>query len=352
MKKVSKITSSHYILPSKVLKNEDLLDRFDEKKLKGISKLSGIYERRVAPENVTAVDLGTECAQRMIDSLNVDKSSIDMIIFVSSTPDYILPPSSYVIHKNLGLQECCGAFDVPMGCPALPYSLSIANGLIASGQSKKILLIIADTVTKLLNPKDRGLVTLHGDGSASFIIEKSKNDFGIESIELFADSSNWDKLLVPAGGMRKRCSEKTKIDFEYDNGSFVNDENLQMNGAAVFHFGISTIPNAIKNFMKKHDIGNDDISLLLLHQANKMMLDQIYRTLNIESYKQFFFMEKIGNLGAASSPVLLAEALRTKKINHLDRVLSCAFGVGLSWGICSIKFENPETIASRSSTEF
>lgn len=346
----SKITASHYVLPSQSLTNEDLFKRFDPKKIKGISKLSGIYERRIAPKDVTSVDLGTESARRMIESCNIDKNSIDMLIFVSPTRDYILPQSAAIIHNKLSLSEHCGTFDIVMGCPALPYSLGVANGLIASGQCSKILLIIADTITKLVNPKDRGLVPLHGDGAASFIIEKSSSDDGIEFVETFTDSKNWDVLIVPAGGCRRPYDESTQIESVDESGNIVSPENLQMNGAAVFHFSISKIPETIKNCLEKHNFSLDRYKLVLLHQANKMMLDNIYNSIKATQEQRFFFMENVGNLSAASTPVLLAEAMRTKKISKGDNVLLSSFGVGLSWGVCSVKFGN--FIASTADVEY
>lgn len=352
MKFFSKISASHYVLPKKALSNEELSERFGEKKVRGISKLSGISERRVADENVTAVDLGAEAAARLIAEKGIDASSFDMLVFVSSTGDHILPQSASIVHERLGFPESCGAFDMVLGCPAFPYGMGVANGLVASGQCSKILLVFADTVTKLVNPRDRGLVTLHGDGAAVFVIEKSESGEGVEFVETGADSSGWKHLLVPAGGMRMRCGESTKIDREVDAGSFVNDENLQMNGAAVFHFSISKIPGEISKALEKHGAKMEDFDLLLLHQANRMMLDQIYAKLEVPEEKRFFFMEKIGNLGASSTPVLLAEALRSGKIKDNARVLLCSFGAGLSWGTCAVKFGDVSRIAASAGTEY
>lgn len=354
MKIFSKITASNYILPTEVLTNEDLLDRFEEKKLKSISKLSGISKRRIAPEGITAMDLGAEAAKRMIETCGIDKREFDMVIFVTQTGDYILPGSSFLVHERLELPQTCAAFDINAGCAAFPYALTVANGLVASGQFKKVLLILSDTVTKLVHPKDRGLVTLHGDGAACFVVEKTEDgdDCGFEFAEMGSDSSNWRHLMVPDGGMRKPLSESSKIEKTDETGISTSDECLQMNGAAVFHFGISKVPEAIAGLLEKKNRSIDDYNLVLLHQANKMMITQIYNALKVPEEKRFFFMEEIGNLSVASSAVLLAEALRVGKLENGGRVLLSAFGVGLTWATFSIKFAPHSCKAATGSIDF
>ena len=347
----SKISASHYVLPKESLTDEALAERFDPKKVKGISKLSGIRERRIAPEGTTAADLGYEAARRLLESEGIDRSDFDMIIFVTQTPDYILPGNSFIVHERLGLPSACGAFDTSMGCAAMPYGLSISNGLIASGQCRKILLIFSDTISKLVYPKDRSLVTLHGDGAAAFVIEKAEDAYGFEFADIGVDSSNWKQLLVPAGGARLPKSADTRKETVDASGICTTAESLQMNGAAVFHFAISTIPSAIRASLEKRQLSLDSCRYVLLHQANKMMLDNIYNQLKVPEEKRFFFMEKIGNLSLASTPVLLAEALRQGKFAEGGRALMAAFGVGLTWGVFSVNFEAHSVRASRASTD-
>ncbi len=351
MNYISKISASHYVLPKETLTNETLAGRFDAAQLERISKLSGIKERRIAPTGVTSADLGYEAAERLLKSENIGRSDFDMLIFVTQTPDYILPGNGFVVHQRLGLPATCGAFDSSMGCAAMPYGLSIADGLIASGRCKKILLIFADTVSKLIYPKDRSLMTLHGDGAAAFVIEKADGAYGFEFADIGTDSANWKQLIVPAGGARTPRSEDTKKENVDGAGICTTPESLQMNGLAVFHFAISTIPSAARASLEKHGLTLDDCRFVLLHQANKMMLEHIYNQLKVPKEKRFFFMENIGNLSGASTPVLLAEALRQGKFAEGGRALMAAFGVGLTWGIFSVNFAPNSVRASQASTE-
>lgn len=351
MKYFSKITASHYVLPKEVLTDDELSARFDPKKLKGISKLSGIHARRVAPAGVTACDLAFAAADRLLRSESIERSDFDMVVFVTQTPDHLLPATGFILHERLGLPRTCGAFDISLGCPAMPYALSVANGLIASGQCKKILVVFAETITRLVHPKDRTLVPLHGDGAAVFVMERADGDCGFEFADIGADSSGWKHLQVPAGGMRTPRSPETARETVDETGVCTNAESLQMNGAAVFHFAITVIPQAIRESLQKHALTLTDCKLMILHQANKMMLDNIYNQLELPAEKRFFFMEEVGNLSAASTPVTLAEALRQGKLANGGRVLLASFGVGLTWGVYSHLFAPHSVKASQASTD-
>ena len=337
-KAFSKIAACHYVLPKNEEQNSALIGKFGEKKIKNVEKISGIKSRRVAPAGVCASDLGFEAASRMIEKLGIAKDSLDCLIFASQTPDYPLPATAFILHNRLGLSENCGAFDLSIGCPAFPYALSVANGMIASNQCKKILLIIADTITRLINPQDSSLIPLHGDGAAAFVIEKSEGEEGIEGVDLGAYSEMYEALIVREGGMRNPLNENSSIAAPDKFGAVRAPKDLQMDGAAVFHFSLYKVPEQISKTMQKFGLGIENIGKFLLHQANKTMVGQIYKMLEIPPEKQFYFVENIGNLSAASSAVVFVEALRRGEIRKNSRVLVSAFGVGLSWGNALIKF--------------
>lgn len=349
----SNITACHYVLPENIERNSELAERFGEKKMRSVEKISGIVSRRVAPKGVCASDLGFAAAERMIGRLNIDKNEIDCIVFASQTPDYILPATAAVLHERLGLGPHCGAFDVSMGCPAFIYSLSVANGMIASGQCKKILLIVADTITKLINPLDSGLVPLHGDGAACFLVEKSDGERGVEGVDFGTDSSLYRALIVKDGGFRNPLDESSKNPVPDKFGAVRSAKDLQMDGAAVFHFSLYKVPEEISKAMQKFGVSVADFDKVLLHQANRTMVAQIYKMLGVPPEKQFYFVEKIGNLSAASSAVLLVEALRRNAVAKNGRVLISAFGVGLSWGTAVLKTgeDLPKTLSDDSDFE-
>ena len=330
------ITAMHYCLPRRRVTNDELEARFEPKALRSIVKMSGIKERRVTIAGQTALDLGHVAAHRLLLDRGVSPESLDLIVFVSQTPDYQIPASACVLHERLKCGTHCAAFDISLGCSAFPYALSVVNGMVVSGQAKRALLINADALTQVIHPRDRGLVPLHGDGAVATLIEAVADDQpGLGQFLLGTDGTGFRHLMIPASGARLPRSADTKIEIRDDSGSVRTDEHLTMNGPAIFHFSVYKVPEVIKATLDRFALRLEDIDLVLLHQANKTMLDLIYRAVGVPQEKRFFFMEEIGNMSGASTPMVLAEALRQGRIKPGSRTLICSFGVGLSWG-CSI----------------
>ncbi|QYY36186.1 ketoacyl-ACP synthase III [Ruficoccus sp. ZRK36] len=338
------ITAMQYCLPPRVLGQEELAARFGEKQVADIAKLSGITERRIAEPDVTSVDLAECAARRLMAAHAIEPDTIEMIIFASQTGDYQLPASACVLHGRLGLPKTCGAFDIGLGCSAFPYALSVANGLIASGTVKgRVLLINADTLTHIIHPQDRGLVPLHGDGAVAALLEPTTGEDGLLGFELGSDGSGAEHLVVPASGARRPRTAETSREIVDTSGSVTTDEHLHMNGPAVFQFSIREVPAALKRAFEKWQIAPAELDLLVLHQANRMMLDLIYKKAGIGPEQQFFFMEKVGNMSGASSPMALAEAWRSGRLKPGTLIAVAAFGVGLSWGAALIRL--PDSLA-------
>jgi len=333
------ITAIHYCIPNTRLTNEELEQRFDPKALKSIVKMSGIKERRVVRPGQTALDLGFVAAERMLKSRGVQAATLDLIVFVSQTADYQIPASACVLHERLKASENCAAFDINLGCSAFPYALSVVNGMIVSGQARRALLVNADALTQVIHPLDRGLVPLHGDGAVATLVEAVPEEHaGLGKFLLGTDGTGYKHLMIPASGARCPRSEATKVEIRDESGSVRTDEHLAMNGPAIFHFSIYKVPDVIKAALAKFGLTLANIDLVLLHQANTMMLEQIYRVLGVPEEKRFFFMEQVGNMSGASTPMVLAEAVRQGRVRPGSRTLLCSFGVGLSWGVAVIEW--------------
>jgi 3-oxoacyl-[acyl-carrier-protein] synthase-3 len=347
------ITAIHYCLPSRRLSNEELEARFDPKALKSIVKMSGIKERRITAPGQTALDLGQVAAERLLVARGVAATTLDMLVFVSQTPDYQIPASACVLHERLKCSDTCGAFDLSLGCSAYPYSLSVVNGLIVSGQAKRVLLVNADALTQVIHPMDRGLVPLHGDGAVATLVEAvNEEPAGLGRFLLGTDGTGYKHLIIPASGARLPRSADTKTEVRDDAGCIRTDEHLAMNGPAVFHFSVYKVPEVIKTALNRFGLRIEDIDLVLLHQANKMMLDLIYRSLGVPEEKRFFFMENVGNMSGASTPMVLAESIRQGKVKPGSRTLLCSFGVGLSWGVAVIEWPKNGIAPVSASVEF
>ena len=334
------ITAMHYCVPENVLTNDALEERFGQKALKSIAKMAGILERRVVRTGQTASDLAFWAAKRLIEDRQLDPGSIDLLIFASQTGDYQIPATACTLHNRLGLSDRCAAFDINLGCSSFPYSLSVANGMICSRVARRALVLNADTLTTLIHPKDRGLVPLCGDGAVASLLEPAPDDCGFDGFYLGTDGTGAEHLMIPASGARNPRSEETRREFLDDKGNLRTMEHLYMNGPAVFFFSMNKVPEVIRHALDAFGLTLEDIDLVLLHQANKMMVDLIYKALDVPANKQFLFMETVGNLSGASTPLVLCEAWRRGLIRGGSRTLLVAFGAGLSWGITAIRWPN------------
>ncbi len=332
------ITGMHYCVPTRVLGNGELEPRFGEKALASIVKMAGIRERRVVDPGTTAADLAFCAAQRFIAARSIRPEEIDLLVFASLTGDYQLPATACVLHARLGLAETCACFDLGLGCSAFPYAARVAAAMVEAGGFRKALVINAETMTTLIHPMDRGLVPLHGDAAVVSLIEPCAEGEGILWAELGTDGSGYEHLIVPASGARLPRSEATRQEIQDETGVIRTQEHLYMNGPAIFHFSLHKVPEAIHAALQKHGMTLEDFDLVLLHQANRTMVDMIYKTLKVPPEKRFYFLETVGNAGGASSPMLLAEAWRQGRIKPGGRTLLAAFGAGLSWGVLAIQW--------------
>jgi 3-oxoacyl-[acyl-carrier-protein] synthase-3 len=339
-------------VPPKILDNEELIFRFGEKPIKSITKMSGVKKRRVVSDGICASDLSFRAADRLIREKGIKRSSIDLLIFISETPDHLSPPTSCILHDRLNLSQNCGAFDINLGCSALPYGLSLAHSYIKSGLATRVLLLIADALTPIIHPMDRGLVPLHGDAGAALLIDRCDSECGHLGFLLGTDGSGHKHLKVEASGARCPKSEETKKEIADESGSVRTAEHLYMNGPAVFHFSLRKIPTVILEALRKFNLHIGELDLILLHQANKTMIDLIYKHIGASNAQRFLHIENIGNTAAAASPVLLAEAWRQDRILPGSKTLICSFGVGLSWSIAYIKWPCDNSAKINASIEY
>jgi len=332
------------------------VNRFGERTIASISRMSGITERRVADPDCATSDLGVFAAEQLLKCRGLDRESIDLIVVGTETPDFQTPSTACVMHGRLGLRDGCAAFDVSMGCSAFPYALAVVHSMIQAGLAKRAMLVVADTLTKVIHPEDRGLVPLHGDGAMACIVEPSTSTKKEGNVGFFlgTDGKSHHHLMIPASGTRISRGENTRKAYQDESGLTRTLEHMHMNGPAVFSFSLHRVPDMIRKALKGADLKIEDLDLVLLHQANKKMVDQIYTVLGVPEEKRFYFMEKIGNCPAASSAILLAEAWRSKKLQPGMTVLVAGFGVGLSWGIAIMRcpIDVDASLSSDALTEF
>lgn len=292
---------------------------------------TGIERRRVAPDGICSSDLCLEAAEKLIADLEWNKNEIECLIFVSQTPDYILPATSCILQERLGLSKECMAFDISLGCSGWIYGLSVLSSIISSGAIKKGLLLAGDTVTKTKSPLDKTTYPLFGDAGTATALEYKEGAEGIYSY-LSTDGSSHDVIIIEDGGYRNPVTKESLEIREQEDGSVRNRLQSYLDGTSVFTFGISQTPRAIRQLLERSGINGEDIDYYIFHQANMLMNEKIREKLKIPPAKVPYVLRDFGNTSSTSIPLTMINNLKENLREQPLRLACCGFGVGLSWG--------------------
>lgn len=312
--------------PEKILSNLDLekmIDTSDE----WILSRTGIAERRIVEPEVATSDLAYEASIKALEDASMDPEDIDGIVVGTITPDYIFPSTACVLQSLLGANNAF-AFDVLAGCSGFIYALHVAKGLIQSGGSKNLLVVGAETVSKIMNYEDRTTCILFGDGAGAAVITTTDTP-GILSSCLGANGDGGKFLYMPAGGSRMPTSEET-----VKNGSHF----LRMEGKEVFKEAVKALQSSTLEAIKQADITPDDIDLLIPHQANYRIIEAVRKRLELPEEKVFSNLDRYGNTSSASVPIALDEAVKSGRLKRGDIVVFSAFGAGFTWGASVVRW--------------
>lgn len=317
------IKSIEYYFPKKVEKNPD----------NRLTKKTGILQRHICEDNQTASDLAYEAAQKLFNN-GVKKENIDFIILCTQSPDYFLPTTACILQDRLGLAKNCGAFDFNLGCSGYIYGLSIAKGLIESGQAQNILFLTSETYSKYINENDGAIKPLFSDGASATLISAIQAEkTGLDGFVLGSNGSGYNNLIVPVGGMREPFG-KTKIkEYIDDFGNYRTNYNLCMKGSAISDFALEVVPDTLNKVLEKCGLSKSDIDYFVFHQANKFMLDFLQMKCDLMD-ANYYNDVSLGNTVSSSIPIALKDMIKSNK--NIKKVLSIGFGVGLSWGGCVI----------------
>ncbi len=327
-------------LPAHVLTNEELAERFPGWSADKIADKTGILERRIAAPGETALDLGAEAALKLLDTGACRRDEIEFLIFCTQAGDHILPTSACILQERLGLPTSVGALDINLGCSGFVYGLSLAAGLIASGAARRVLLVTADTYSKYIHPRDKSVRTLFGDGAAATLVAAETTDdrARIGPFVFGTDGRGADRLIVEAGGFRLPASADTCVEVEDRSGNVRTRGHLFMDGAAVMAFTLREVPRAYRALLEKVGATPDEFDYVVLHQANKFMLDALQKKLELSDDKLPRRYEDIGNTVSSTIPFVLAGLFEQGRLTARTRVMLIGFGVGLSWAAASITF--------------
>lgn len=315
-------------LPEARLTNADLAALYGDWSADKIFDKTGIAERRIAADGETALDLGVAAARKL--GTKVDLSGVDFLIFCTQAPDYILPTSACILQDRLALPTSVGALDINLGCSGFVYALSLAVGMIAAGSARQVLIITADTYSKYIHPQDRSVRTLFGDGAAASLVVADPWA-GIGPFVFGTDGSGAGSLIVKAGGYRRPASAETAIEATDRSGNVRSAGHLFMDGAAVMNFTLRVVPQALNQLLDRTGLARDDFDHVVLHQANRFMLDALQKKLKLTDAQVPRRHEDIGNTVSSTIPFVLADLADRGELVPGTRLMLLGFGVGLSW---------------------
>lgn len=315
-------------LPHRVLTNEDLAAIFPEWSSSKIEKKLGIKNRHIAADEETALDMASQACKKLLNTL--DKSKVDFILLCTQSPDYYLPTSACILQDKLGLSTDIGALDFNLGCSGFIYGLSLAKGLLQANIAYGVLLVMSETYTKHLHPKDKGNRSIFGDGAAAVFLDKDDLP-KIKEFALGTDGRGWSNLIVPNGGLKNRQTKDTH-DWTDENGILRNNNNLYMNGPEIFNFTIEAVPKLVDQVLRMNNISLEEVDYVIFHQANQYMLQYLREIIGIPVDKYYIDMQETGNTVCATIPLALDKCLSQGLVKAGDRVLLAGFGVGYSYG--------------------
>ena len=333
-------------LPDQVFDLTELYDIYNRKEIDEIINANGISKIRIAPEELCASDLCEKAAQQILDNENREK--IGAVVFVSQTPDYLLPSTSASLQHRLGLSKNVAAFDISTGCAGYIYGLFQAALLVSSGSCEAVLVCAGDVITRYVNLLDKSNRTVLGDAGSATIVEKGTGDM---AFSFMTDGSGAEHLIIPAGGARYPADENSEMVSVREDGNMRSDEDIFMHGLEIMNFSIREVPGTIDAVLAEKGWDKSDVTLFGFHQANRFMLNYLRKIIRAPAESVPIAMGETGNTGPASIPLMLAlEHERLSEENRLKKTVLCGFGVGLSCAAAALdlsqaKIKSPKEVA-------
>ena len=336
----SYIKAISYHLPDQVLTNNDLAVKFPDLKIDDLTRLTGVKKRHIAADDETAADLAFEAAKKLFAEHDISPAAIDHIIFCAQGADFITPSTACILQDRLSIPQQAGALDINQGCTGFIYSLSVANGLIATGNARNVLLLTAVNISELIHPDDKSNRAIFGDGASATLVTSNEeaSQSGIGDFVFGTDGKGYDAIIIKDGGARFPYLKNDAKDYTDEAGNIRNDRNFYMNGSRVFTFSVKMVPNMIRQLLEKSGITENDVDMYVLHQANQIILESIFRKMKIPKEKTLYHLENCGNTVASTIPIALYHAIADGKVNRGDTLVLAGFGVGFSWAACVVNY--------------
>lgn len=324
----SRIVGTGASVPDRVLTNADL-ERMVSTSDEWIVTRTGISERRIASNDQATSDLAEGAARNALEAAAIDPLDLDLILVNTVTPDMFFPSTACVLQERLGASRAA-AFDLLAACTGFIYGLSVADAYLRAGLMRNVLVIGADTLSKVVDWNDRGTCVLFGDGAGAVVVQRTTDAPCILSTHLYSDGSKGKHLIIPGGGSRQPACQR------------VIDEKLvtirMPNGNEVFKTAVRSMEEAALAALKANGAEVSDVNLFISHQANARIINAVAERLGLPRERIFMNIHRYGNTSAASIPIAMDEAVRVGRLQHGDLLLLTAFGGGFTWGSALLRW--------------
>ena len=326
-KERTQILGTGYAVPDRVLTNrelESMVDTSDE----WIITRTGIRERRICSPDWATSDLALLAAEKAIKNAGIEAGDLDLILVATVTPDMIFPSTACLLQGRLGADKAA-AFDISAGCTGFIYALAVADRFLMAGDYRYILVVGAETLSRITDYTDRNTCVLFGDGAGAVVVGRGSGANGILSTYLAADGSGESLLYLPAGGSRMPATHQTV------------DEHLhyiRMQGNEVFRFAVNAIPECVRQVLEPAGVSIDEIDHFVFHQANIRILQTAVKRMKIPWEKTIVNIERYGNMSAASIPLAIAEAVEEGIIHPGQLLVMVGFGAGMTMGSALVRW--------------
>ena len=321
------ITGWGMSVPERVLTNDELARTVDTTN-EWIVGRTGIRERRIAGPKESTATLAIAAARSALECADVSPRQIDLIIVATSTPEYIFPATACIVQDTLGASNA-GGFDLAAACSGFIYAMEMGAAAIRCGSLQTVLVIGAETLSRVVNWKDRGTCILFGDGAGAFVLQGSDTPGGVLASIMRSDGSGGPSLIIPAGGSHLPTSAETVRD---------NQHFIQMDGKEVYRFATRVMASATREVVAAAGLSLDDIALIVPHQANARIIDSAARSLNLPLDRFIVNLDRYGNTSTASIPIAICEAVAEGRIRPNDNLVLVGFGAGLTWGASTVQW--------------
>lgn len=319
----SKIIGTGGYLPERILTNAEL-ERMVDTTEAWIRERTGIRRRHIAAPEQTTCDLAEAAARQAIEAAGIAAQELDLIIVATTTPDQVFPSTACLLQQRLGVQDC-PAFDIQAVCTGFVYALDIADKFIRTGSARRVLVVGAETLSRIVDWTDRGTCVLFGDGAGAVVLEASEEP-GILSSHIHADGRYEPLLTVPVGVSRR-----------YDQ-LLAGQAYIHMQGREVFKVAVNTLGSLVDEALRANELSQSEIDWLVPHQANYRIIEATAKKMDLPMERVVVTVGEHGNTSAASIALALNVAVRDGRIRRGDTVLLEAFGAGFTWGAVLLRY--------------